>query len=593
MRRGICFDRVLLAQQVPRPPSSSSSVPLETLLRQYQQVASFSSSTNEAVSALQRLHAAILGFTDTSRNHTLVAPWQLNPVFLSGVFETPLAYSTLHKQIPSLTPFSVVYRKAFPSKRQPRHWISTLRKVLDIPAVCVHLVEVYVFFWLGLFSPSKHNPLLSLDSHRRLATLWRTRRDWEKHKQLLHDFYCSTETNKFSICAVAESFAFACESLGHSISSISETWSTQYLPRLHSTCDLIRSSSSGLHEAIRLSPQQCAAFDAFNSSMAATGPRCVLPVSFWETTLAHVRSDIDAPILDPLERPALIVAFLTHPGPLDAWERELLHRNQVPEVLSLEVLSAVRFLYAFAPRSDSFRGVLPLLVAVIIDFYLTRLGPSVLRSLIVKKLAAHRAEISRLAWRWDALFSSYRVAWPVSFETQTQACVHRRIKWLELDEATQLAVRRMQYCTNCSAIHSHHNGVPPLKANSSVQLYRATTIGCDMSAFSLFSGDSFCARSGSKLALHCGETQPVCFYLRGWTYSNYRCFFMCTKCGMQSIWDSSVCFVTPRHGPLCCRCTYCIMVNGDDDDTAESLYRELLTTKKPKTRSSRGRRAAK
>jgi len=570
---------------MPRLSSSLSS--LNTLLDQYRRA----SSPREAVVHLQRLHASILELKDESRYHTLVAPWQLNPTFLAGVFETPLAYSTLHKLVPSLTPFSVVYRKAFPSKRQPRHWISTLRKALDIPAMCIHLLEVYVFFWLGLFSRTKHNPFLSLESHRQLATLWRTRRDWKKHIELLRAFYCSTETNKFSICAVAESFAFACEPFEHSISSVSEAWSTQYLPRLRSVCDLIRSSSPSL--AIRLSPEQRTKFDQFNSFMAAVGPRCITPVCFWETTLTHVRGDLATTISDSLERPALILAFLTHPDPLDSWEHDFIQKNKVPDLLRLEVLSAVRFLYAFAPRSDVFRNVLPRLVSVILNFYLARLGPSVLRSLIVKQFADYRTEISQLAWRWDALFSAYRVTWPESFEAQAQACVRRRIWCLQLDQVTQLAVRRIQYCTNCGVIHSHHNGVPPLKANSSVELYRAEmTIGCDMASFSLFSGDSYCARSGSKLALHCGETQPVCFYLRGWTYSNYRCFFVCTRCGMQSIWDSSVCFVTPRHGPLCSRCTYCAMVdinnnNNDDEAMAMMMPSHTKQRKRSKTRTRR------
>lgn len=526
---------------------------------------------------LQHLHAAILDFgDDVSRYHTLVAPWQLNPTFLAGVFETPLAYSTLHKAIPSLTPFAVLYRKAFPSKRQPRHWISTLRKALDIPAVCVHLIEVYVFFWLGLFSPTaKCNTSLSIEHHRELVLLWRTRRDWQKHRDLLQSFYCSPETNKISICAVAEAFAFVLAPFESAMASVSATWSTQYLPRLRIVCDSLRQSFGS-----RLRPEQRIELDRFNSCMAAMGPLCTFPVCFWETALAHVRGDLVSAVPDSLERPALLIAFVTHPHALDAWEREFLHRNCVPSSIQLEVLSAVRFLYTFAPRVDEdegFRRIVPLLVQLILGFYLSRFGPSVLRSSLVKQFAAHRAELSRLAWRWNALFATYRVAWSETHEIRLQRRVAHRIRCLQLQESTKLAVRRIQYCTNCGAIHTHHNGVPPLKANSSVELYRAEmTIGCDMSAFSLLSGASFCARSGSKMALHCGETQAVCFYLRGWTYINARCFFMCVRCGMQSIWDSSVCFVTLRDGPLCSRCTFCEMIGVDDE------YTETMAWAKPK-----------
>lgn len=564
MRRDVCFDHVLVKTRSSSSSARTSRLDLDHLLRRYQ-------STSLPYDNLLRLHAAILELEDDpSRFHLVVAPWQLDPTFLSGVFETPLAYSTLHKTMPSLTPFSVLYRKAFPSKRQPRHWISTLNKALNIPAVCIHLIEVYVFFWLGLFSPSRCNPSLSLDSHRTLAILWRTRRDWQRHWDLLRSFYCSPDTNKISICAVAEAFAFACAPFERAMATVSATWSMQYLPHLRTTCDSIRSSF--VDGQIRPTADQRAELERFNSYMAAAGPLCTFPVCFWETALTHVRGDLVSAIPDPLERPALIMAFLTHPDALDPWESEFLHRNNVPVSIRLEVLSAVRFLYAFAPRTDSFRNIVPLLVNVILCFYLSRFGPSVLRTSLLEQFALYRAEISRLAWRWDALFSSYRVAWSTAYEARAQQRVTRRIRSLELQGSTQLAVRRIQYCTNCGVIHTHHNGVPPLKANSSVELYRAEmTIGCDMSAFSLVSGTSFCARSGSKMAMHCGETQVVCFYLRGWTYVNGRCFFMCTRCGMQSIWDSSVCFVTLRDGPLCSRCTYCVMIGSTEEEEGEAV----------------------
>lgn len=540
---------------------------LDQLLERYQS----SSSATAACDNLQRLHAAILGLSqDPSRYHLLAAPWQLDPTFLSGVFETPLAYSTLHKTIPSLTPFAVLYRKAFPSKRQPRHWISTLNKALNVPVVCIHLIEVYVFFWLGLFSPSRCNPSLSLESHRNLAVLWRTRREWQRHRDLLRAFYCSPDTNKISICAVAEAFAFACAPFEKAISTVSETWSAHYLPCLRSTCYLMRSSF--VDGSVQLAPEQRVELERFNSYMASIGPLCTLPVCFWETALTHVRGDITAAIPDSLERPALIMAFLTYPDALDRWETEFLQRNKVPASIQVEVLSAVRFLYAFAPRTAAFKSVVPLLVNVILCFYLSRFGPSVLRTALLEQFTEHKVAVSQLAWRWDALFSSYRVAWSDRHEAKAQQRVVRRIRSLELRESTQLAVRRIQYCTNCGVIHTHHNGVPPLKANSSIELYRAEmTIGCDMSNFSLESGTSFCARSGSKMALHCGETQVVCFYLRGWTYVNNRCFFMCTRCGMQSIWDSSVCFVTLRDGPLCSRCTYCVMIGSTEEEEEEAI----------------------
>lgn len=555
------------------PLVQTSRLDLDQLLRRYQ-----SSSPITACDNLKRLHAAILGLEDDpSRHHLLVAPWQLDPTFLSGVFETPLAYSTLHKTIPSLTPFAVLYRKAFPSKRQPRHWISTLKKALNIPVVCIHLTEVYVFFWLGLFSPLRCNPSLSLESHRILAMVWYTRQKWQRHRDLLHAFYCSPDTNKISICAVAEAFAFACAPFEKAMATVSETWSTQYLPCLRSTCDLMRTSF--VDGSVRLATEQRVELERFNSYMASVGPLCTFPVCFWETALIHVRGDMVSAIPDSLERPALILAFLTFPDALDRWESEFLQRNKVPETIRLEVLSAVRFLYTFAPRTDSFRRTVPLLVNVILCFYLMRFGPSVLRTALLEQFAEHRVAISQLAWRWDALFSSYRVAWSDRHEAKAHQRVLRRIRSLELRESTQLAVRRIQYCTNCGVIHTHHNGVPPLKSNSSIELYRAEmTIGCDMSTFSLESGISFCARSGSKMALHCGETQVVCFYLRGWTYINNRCFFMCTRCGMQSIWDSSVCFVTLRDGPLCSRCTYCVMIGSTEEEEEEAIA--ALKTKK-------------
>lgn len=558
--------------------TQTSRLDLEQLLLRYRS----SSSAASTCDNLQRLHAAILGLDDeVSRYHVLAAPWQLDPTFLAGVFETPLAYSTLHKTIPSLTPFAVLYRKAFPSKRQPRHWISTLNKALHIPAMCTHLIEVYVFFWLGLFSPSRCNPSLSLESHRQLAVLWRTRRDWQRHRDLLRGFYCSPDSSKISICAVAEAFAFVCAPFEEALKTVSEVWSTRYLPCLRSTCDSIRSSF--VDGCIRPTADQRVELERFNSYMASAGPLCTLPVCFWETALIHVRGDLASVVPDSLERPALIMAFLTHPDALDRWESEFLQRNKVPPSIRLEVLSAVRFLYAFAPRTAEFKSIVPHLVNVILCFYLSRFGPSVLRTALLEQFAEHKAEISQLAWRWDALFSSYRVAWSERYEAKAQQRVTRRIRSLELQGPTQLAVRRIQYCTNCGVIHTHHNGVPPLKANSSIELYRAEmTIGCDMSAFSLGSGLSFCARSGSKMAMHCGETQVVCFYLRGWTYVNGRCFFVCTRCGMQSIWDSSVCYVTLRDGPLCSRCTYCVMIGSTEEEEAIAA----LKNKKMKRRKN-------
>lgn len=544
-------------------PSSNLSIPeyQQQLLREYHDP----HSPVPKIHRLQRLHASLLGIEE-EREHVLVAPWQLNPVYLAGIFETPLAFSTLHKTIPYLSPFAVFYRKAFPSKRQPRHWIRVIDRALEIPAVCVHLMEVYVCFWLGLFS--EYNDHLSLERHLELASLWRSRGDWKRHQSFLRWFYCSPDTNKISICAIAESFAFVCKPLRGAMSSISEAWGddtvldNSYLFELASICNFIRIKASTLTppgSPLNLDQASYAHFDKFNSLMASIGPKCVFPVSFWETVLSHVRGDLPEAIPNTLDRPALLTAFISHPGPIDEWETRFVQQYAIKKIYLREVLSSVRFLYAFAPRGPMYRLMIEHLVSMIVVFYSSRMGPSVLRSSIVKRFADHKSVISTLAWRWNALFSTHRVAWSESFEAKAQDRVLSRIHSLQLGYEAQLAVRRIQFCTNCGVIHTHHNGVPPLKSRSSIEVHRAeTTVGCFWSSFSLLSGTTYCARNGSKLALRCGETQAVCFYLRGWTYVNYRCFFVCTQCGMQSIWDSSVCFVTYENGPVCSRCTYCI-----------------------------------
>ena len=444
---------------------------------------------------IQCLHMALM-HTDKWDSARIVNPHLFEPQCLTDIFLLS-AYTTLQKRIPTLGCLSILYRKAFPAKRQPRHWKNVTQTLWKKHRLAqIHMTEVAAWFYAGLL---KHKPtLVSLEDHRQWAEAY-----WKRFSPDFVDissFY--TESTKESLLAVSCFFERMVRPFAAEWTYLSPVWE-KYTEQLGAITDL----------------------EQFNSSMAKTGPECVVPLSFWETVFQTLGAE-----------------------PCDSMRARDAHiMNSVAQETDEE--AALEFLRLVGDPSS--RQVLS---EVIRAFHHRRTGPSVLKTILVKKMAPYLPQIKRMAWQWFSAFGSYFIQWPRNMDQRAENAINERFEALKIRDLAHTG-RRLQLCLNCGLIHTAHNQPAPLKDKSSVTVYDALkTVGVTRAVYDVLFDKSYCGRQNSTISIGCKRSEASCFLINGWTYHNYSCFFICTECGIPATWDLTTCkFVT--DGPLCSLCS--------------------------------------
>ncbi len=444
---------------------------------------------------IQCLHMALM-HTDKWDPIRIVNPHLFEPQCLTDIFLLS-AYTTLQKRIPTLGCLSVLYRKAFPAKRQPRHWKNVTHTLWKKHRLAqIHMTEIATWFHVGLL---KHKPnLVSLEDHRRWAEAY-----WKRFSPDLVDvssFY--TENTKESLLAVACFFERMMRPFQAEWTYLSPAWEG-YVNQLDAITDL----------------------EQFNSSMAKTGPECVVPLSFWETVFQTLGTE---PSDSMRARDAHVMASVA---------------QEADEPAALEFL---RFMGESSSRQA--------LTEVIQSFHHRRTGPSVLKTILVKKMASHLPLIKRMAWQWFSAFGSYYLQWPRNMHERAESAIQERFDALKIPDLAHTG-RRLQLCLNCGLIHTAHNQPAPFKDKSAVTVFDAfKTVGVTRAVYDVLFDKSYCGRQNSTISIGCKRSEASCFLISGWTYHNYSCFFICTECGIPATWDLTTCkFVV--DGPLCSLCS--------------------------------------
>lgn len=448
------------------------------------------------IQLFQCLHMALMR-TDVWNPQRFVNPHLFEPQCLREMFQL-FGYTTLHKRVPLLNIFGIIYRKAFPAKRQPRHWHNTCVTTWKDRAVRIHLTELGTWFHTNmlLHKPAK----VTLEDHRRWAHAYYKRMDADYDSDVL-SFYTSHQ--KESLVAVCCFFERVMRPFHDAWGAISPAWTSEYLPKLGSISDI----------------------DVFNSLMAALGPRCLVPLSFWETVFQILGTE-------PCD-----ISSARDPWVMSA-------------VAQHDKEGALRFLRLLGDE-PTIERVVPL----IDSFYDNRMGPSVLKSILLKKLnESVRTKVKQLAWQWFSAFGSYYIPWPENLELIASEAILGRYETLGIPRLSTFG-RRLQLCLNCGLVHTVHNVPAAFKVNTPTVVYDAhKTVGVTGAAYDVLYDKSVCGRQNSTISINCKKTEASCFNVVGWTYHNYTCFFICVQCGIVGVWDLSTCkFV--REGPLCSHCS--------------------------------------
>lgn len=482
------------------PPKQPSSVLKKPRLIDYESVASrlFDEIPNfpHCIQLFQCLHMALM-HTHQWNPQRFVNPHLFEPQCLREIFQL-FGYTTLHKRVPLLNLFGIIYRKAFPAKRQPRHWRNACISVWKDRAVRIHLTEVGTWFYTNMFV---HRPAhVTLETHRQWANAYFKRMDADADSSILSFF---TDNAKESLVAVCCFFERVMRPFHEAWATVSPAWKSEYLPKLASISDI----------------------EAFNSLMAAMGPRCLVPLSFWETVFQILGTE-------PCD-----VTSARDPWVMSA-------------VAQADREGAIRFLCLLGDEPTITR-VTPLIQS----FYDDRMGPSVLKSILLKKLSESiRTKVKQLAWQWFSAFGSHYVLWPENLETNAVSAILTRYENLDIPQWSKFG-RRLQLCLNCGLVHTIHNVPAPLKIGVSTTIFDAhKTVGVTGAAYDVLYDKSVCGRQNSTISINCKRTEASCFNVVGWTYHNYSCYFICVQCGIVAVWDLTTCkFV--REGPLCSHCS--------------------------------------
>lgn len=451
---------------------------------------------------VQCLHMAIMHTTEWNPPR-FVSRQGFEPQCLAEIFQL-FGYTTLHKRMAITGPFGALYRKAFPAKRQPRHWDNAVKQAWKIRAVRVHLTELATWYFAGLlpFRP----PGDSLETHRQWAPVYFNRMiDTGTHAL---DF-CQAHL-KESITVVACFFERLMHPFRRQWQVLSPVWNDEYVAQLYSIKDI----------------------GVFNSLMASMGPQCLVPLNFWETVFQHLGAE---PFSHPEARDPDVDIHLVADGDQE---------------------SAHRFLAKFG-TAEAQRQVGP----IIGMFYRDRLGPSVLKSILLKKIPVQVQQVvKQLAWLWFTVFGSHRVPWPSNLDREARRAIEQRWKALQITDLATLG-RRLQLCLNCGLVHTVHNQPASFKPGVATTVYDAAkTIGVVGASYDVLRNKSYCGRQNSQISLGCKKAEAVCFNVQGWVYHNFTCYFICTACGIPAVWDSSSCkFV--QTGPMCSLCSVCRPLN--------------------------------
>lgn len=451
---------------------------------------------------VQCLHMALMRTThwDPAR---FVNTHLFEPQCLQEVFQL-FAYTTLHKRVAAIGPFGSLYRKAFPAKRQPRHWKTALKRAWASRVTRVHLTELGAWHVAGFLGPTHY----SLAEHERWANAYYHRMDETQFVDVL-DFYL--DSPKESLAVTARFFERLNRPFAAQWQQLSPQW-PHYVQELYSFTDI----------------------DAFNSQMADLGPKCLVPLTFWETVFQGVGFE---PCDASLVRDPRLMSFVLAPPLLKSTK------------LNQDAIASLRFLRLFGDEC-TVRELRP----VILAFYRERMGPSVLKSILLKRLAP-KTQIKRLAWLWFAAFGSHWVSWPSNLERSARNAVQQRWDALRVRRHERFLERRLQLCLNCGRVHTVHNQPVSAKPNVCTTVFDASrTLGVVGASYDVLQDRSYCGRQNSQIAKGCKQTEAVCFNVRGWTYHHYTCYFVCTHCGIIAVWDPSTCKF-PQAGPLCSLCS--------------------------------------